>query len=99
MAVDQVNDKLYASTTDWATFGAVQIYDENNNLEYSFSSGVSPGTIAFDIRELVSLEEIELQGLFKDFGVYDIFGRECKADDLRMPGIYIGSGKKVFLSK
>ena len=99
LAEDQVNQKLYASTTDWATFGSVQIYDENNHLEYTFSTGVSPGTIVFDVRELLSLEELELQGLFKDFGVYDLFGRECKAYDLRMPGIYIVNGKKVFLSK
>ena len=48
LAFDNVNNLLYASTTDYFSYGNVNIYDANNILIHSFSTGVSPGTIVFD---------------------------------------------------
>ena len=45
-----LNNYLYASNTDFFSYGQVNIYDNDNNLINSFNTGVSPGTIIFDIR-------------------------------------------------
>ncbi len=99
LAEDQTNLKFYASSTDYATYGNIQIYDENYNLESTFTTGISPGTIVFDVRQSVSLEELENQNISTESSVLDILGREYKAGDFRPAGIYIVNGQKVYLSK
>jgi len=47
---DPLNNYLYASNTDFYSYGEIYIYDDNNNLINNFSTGVSPGKIVFDIR-------------------------------------------------
>ena len=99
LAEDQTNQKFYASSTDYITYGNIQIYDENYNLESTFTTGISPGTIVFDIRQSVSLEELENQNTSTIKSVIDISGREYKVGDFRPEGIYIINGQKVYLSK
>ena len=57
LAQEPVNGFLYTSTTDFFSQGMVQIYDLNNTLSYQFAVGVSPGTIVFDLRSNVGLDE------------------------------------------
>jgi hypothetical protein len=99
LAEDQTNKKFYASSTDYTSYGNIQVYDENYNLESTFTTGISPGTIVFDIRQSVSLEELENQNTSTIKSVIDILGREYKVGDFRPEGIYIINGQKVYLSK
>jgi hypothetical protein len=52
LAQEPVNGNLYASTTDFTSFGKVYIYDNQNNELSNFNVGIAPGTIGFDIRML-----------------------------------------------
>lgn len=54
LAHDEVNDYLYATSTDYTTFGKVHIYDTDNNLVTEFDCGISPGTIVFEVQEVVA---------------------------------------------
>jgi hypothetical protein len=65
LAGEEVNNYLYASTTDFVTFGKVYVYDSNNDEVTNFNVGVSPGTIVFDIRTSAGIDELE-----NDFKVY-----------------------------
>ena len=99
LAEDQINQKFYASSTDYVNYGNIQIYDENYNLESTFTTGISPGTIVFDVRQLVSLEELGVPNLTNQSSIFDVLGREYKAGDFRPAGIYIVDGEKVYLSE
>tara|TARA_B100001057_G_scaffold454470_1_gene500268 strand:- start:9 stop:1199 length:1191 start_codon:yes stop_codon:yes gene_type:complete len=99
LAEDKINSKFYASSTDYATYGNVHIYDENYNLESTFTTGISPGTIVFDVRQSVSLEETEIPNFTNQSFIFDVLGREYKVNDYRPAGIYIVNGKKVYLSE
>lgn len=99
LAEDQINQKFYASSTDYITYGNIQIYDENYNLESTFTAGISPGTIVFDVRQSVSLEELEIPNFTNQSSIFDVLGREYKAGDFRPAGIYIVNGEKVYLSE
>ena len=99
LAEDQTNQKFYASSTDYTSYGNIQVYDENYNLESTFTTGISPGTIVFDIRQSLSIEELENQYIPTEGSVLDILGREYKVGDFRSPGIYIVNGQKVYLTK
>ena len=57
LAQEPINGYLYTSSTDFFSQGMVHIYDANNDLVHQFNVGVSPGTIVFDIRSSVGLEE------------------------------------------
>jgi hypothetical protein len=57
LAQEPVNGFLYTSSTDFFSQGMVQIYDVNNTLSHQFAVGVSPGTIVFDLRSNVGLDE------------------------------------------
>ena len=99
LAEDKINSKFYASSTDYVSYGNINIYDENYNLESTFITGVSPGTIVFDVRQPLSLEELGIPNFTnKSSYIYDLLGRAYGVNDYRPAGIYIVNGKKVFLS-
>jgi hypothetical protein len=58
LATDEVNNLLYASSTDFFSYGRVYIYDSNNEEVRNFNVGISPGTIVFDVRASVGLNEL-----------------------------------------
>jgi hypothetical protein len=77
MAFDPVSGDLYASVTDYSTFGFVEIRNEGGTLMGQFDCGVSPGVICMDVRSLVSTHGIRspLQGTPSQW-TFDAIGRE-----------------------
>ena len=95
LAHDDINNYLYASSTDYTTFGKIGIYDADNNLVSEFDCGVSPGTIVFDVRNTTSISEFSVEEN-TDNSVYDMFGRKLGNIENQPKGVYLQSGKKVF---
>lgn len=58
LANDDVNNLLYASSTDFFSYGRVYVYDSNNDEVTNFMVGTSPGTIVFDVRASVGVNEL-----------------------------------------
>ncbi len=58
LANDDVNNLLYASSTDFFSYGRVYIYNSNNEELSNFNVGISPGTIVFDVRASVGVNEL-----------------------------------------
>lgn len=50
METDLLNQQLYASETDFSSYGLVLIYSANGSLLNAFVAGVTPGKFAFDYR-------------------------------------------------
>ena len=59
LAQEPVSTYLYASNTDYFSYGKVFIFNANNTEIAQFDAGISPGTIVFDIRPSVGLIEQE----------------------------------------
>lgn len=95
LAHDDINNYLYASSTDYTTFGKIGIYDADNSLVSEFDCGVSPGTIVFDVRNTTSISEFSVKEN-TDNSVYDMFGRKLGNIENQPKGVYLQSGKKVF---
>ena len=95
LAYDEVNNYLYASETDYSTYGKVHIYDADNNLVSDFDCGVSPGTIVFDVRNTTSIEDYSFNQTQDDV-FFDLFGRKINQIENQPKGVYIRSGKKIF---
>ena len=96
ISTDSINNYLYASSTDWFSYGEIFIYDNNNMLVNSFTCGISPGTIVFDTRNMsVGLSEIDKENMFENT-IYDIFGRKVQSLEDAPNGIYIVNGKKIY---
>ncbi len=95
LSFDETNNYLYASSTDYVTYGKVYIYDENNSLISQFDCGVSPGTIVFDIRNNTSITDY-LTAEKESKSYYDMSGRKLNSIENQPKGVYIQSGKKVF---
>ena len=55
LAYDHINDVLYTSSTDYFSYGKVEVYDNDNNIINSFDCGISPGTIVFDFRVITDV--------------------------------------------
>jgi hypothetical protein len=66
LAQEPVSGNLYASETDYFSFGKVHLFDAQNNELSNFDAGVSPGTIVFDVRPLSS----SLNELSKTISLY-----------------------------
>lgn len=58
IAEETVNSLFYASTTDFTTYGKVYIYNTLNVEQSNFDAGVSPGTIVFDVRSNLGMNEL-----------------------------------------
>ena len=95
LAYDEVNNYLYASETDYSTYGKVHIYDADNNLVSEFDCGVSPGTIVFDVRNTTSIVDYSFNQTQDDV-IFDLFGRKINQIENQPKGVYIRSGKKIF---
>lgn len=95
LAYDEVNNYLYASETDYSTYGKVHIYDSDNNLVSEFDCGVSPGTIVFDVRNTTSIADYSFNQTQDDV-LFDMFGRKINKIENQPKGVYIRSGKKIF---
>jgi len=99
LEMDNINNYLYASSTDFFSYGMIEIYDSNNTMIGNFSCGISPGTIAFDIRSNISgISETYLDSNLNG-EIYDIFGRKLLSLEDHPYGIYIMNGKKIYKSK
>ncbi len=59
IAKETISGMIYASETDYFSFGKVYILDDQYHITETFETGVSPGTIAFDIRSALSIQENE----------------------------------------
>ena len=99
LAIDNVNNYLYATSTDWFSYGMVHVYDSNNTPITLFSCGISPGTIVFDIRSTtVGITNITSENMLEGT-IYDIFGRKLNSLEDQSEGIYLVDGKKVYIPK
>ena len=99
LSFDHINNHLYASVTDYATYGKVNIYDDNDNLVSMFNTSITPGKIVFDIRNMsVDINEFSLEDNKKGY-LYDIFGKRMNSNDRISNGIYILDGRKVSIIK
>ena len=99
LSYDEINNLLYASSTDYSTYGDINIYNQNNYLIHSFQCGISPGTIAFDIRNATGIHDI-LSRNHKNNGIlYDLSGRMIKHELDLTDGIYIKNGKKFYINR
>jgi hypothetical protein len=98
LAYDNINQYLYTSVTDYFSFGKVIIYNNENELIKEFDCGVSPGTMAFDIRNASGISNYINEPNTNNL-IFDIKGN--KVEDLKSvnSGIYIQNGKKIFISK
>ncbi len=58
LAQEPLGGNFYCSETDFFSFGTVHIFDALNTEITQFAVSTSPGTIAFDVRPMVSLNEM-----------------------------------------
>jgi len=64
LVTDTVNSILYGAATDYFSFGMAYIMQFDGTLIDSFSVGVSPGTIALDVRKTSGINDLsELQDI------------------------------------
>jgi hypothetical protein len=57
MLTDTLNNLIYATSTDYVTYGKAYIMTYNGALSDSFNVGVSPGNMALDVRNLLGVKE------------------------------------------
>lgn len=97
LSYDYTNQYLYASVTDYTSFGKVSIYNNQNELVSEFDCGVSPGTMAFDVRNTTGLSNYTFNSDQSNL-TFDLKGN--RVEDLKNvnTGIYIQKGKKIFIS-
>ena len=100
LSYDKINNLLYASSTDYSTYGSVNIYNQDNFLIHSFQCGISPGTIVFDVRyHTTSIHELMLLDSYKNEIIYDISGRRVSQEAYLPTGLYIKNKKKSYIGK
>lgn len=92
---DNINNHLYASSTDYFSYGLIEIYDSLNVMIGTFNCGISPGVIAFDIRNsVVGINEYnDISTIEKPS--YDLHGRKILSVEDKPDGIYIINGIKT----
>jgi hypothetical protein len=75
MAVNPVNGNVYATVTNFVDAAEVQILDVSGNLISSFQAGAIPGGMAFDVRTVVGMTDLDMFEGSRVVGEYDLMGR------------------------
>ncbi len=102
MAHDAVNNLLYAGETDYTTWGKIFIYQLSGTLVDSFNVSVSPGNIAFDVRNSASVNENEFENSFSVYpnpGVNELYITGYMLLEKNVIEIYDVLGEKVFFKQ
>lgn len=94
LSFDDINNLLYASSTDFTSYGTVHIFDSNNNEISSFNCGVSPGNIVLDVRNSLSVNDNLMQE--NNVFLFDILGRERNKNSQLNKGFYIMRGETFY---
>lgn len=95
MALDPISNNLFASVTDYVSFGFVEIRNDSGILLSQFDCGVSPGVICLDIRTSSGLNALLPQSEVPA-GCYDLSGRVIEKSN-NAAGVKIHSdGSKTF---
>lgn len=83
MATEPISGRIYATHTDWFSYGEVEIYEADGAFVSSFDCGVSPGNIAFEIRETAAgiCDELTSKKPFVPVAAWDLSGRELNLRD------------------
>lgn len=98
MAVDPISGEVYASVTDYSTFGLVEIRSESGELLGQFDCGISPGVICMDVRELSSIAGAQLPVSVQHRSQrIDVLGRALSHSG-RLEGLTLdGQGRKTIV--
>ena len=98
MAVDPVSEEVYASVTDYSTFGLIEIRSESGELLGQFDCGISPGVICMDVRELSSIAGAPLPVSVQHRSQrIDVLGRTLSHSG-RLEGLTLdGQGRKTIV--
>ena len=72
LAVDPTSGHLFASNTDFYSYGKVEIYDLMNNYINQFSTDITPGKIVFDVRFNTEIEEYQNELVIYPNPAYDV---------------------------
>ena len=93
MATEPISGQIYATHTDWFSYGEVEVYEADGTFVTSFPCGVSPGNIAFEIRETASgiCDEWTARKPFVPVAAWDLSGRQLAPQEwqLMTPGVRI----------
>ena len=76
LAEDPLSGRVYASETDWFSYGVVHVFEPDGSAAFSFDCGVSPGVIAMDIRATNSVAGFPEGTGQRVIARYDVTGRE-----------------------
>ena len=99
LAVNNLDGYIYASSTDFFSYGTINIYDQNNDFVKSFNTSITPGKIIFDTRNTsVSINEIN-PIITKENTIFDLNGKQINSIKNTTNGVYILNGKKVFIKR
>jgi hypothetical protein len=87
--IQDVNSGLvYASETDWFSYGMVHIYSATGTEISSFECGVSPGVIALEYQDVNWIHTASDQGPLNLAKRFDLSGREVSVN-LNSAGVFI----------
>ena len=75
MAVNPVNGNVYATVTNFVDAAEVQILDIEGTLISTFQAGAIPGGMAFDVRTVVGMTDLDMFEGSRVVGEYDLMGR------------------------
>ena len=99
LAINNLDGYIYASSTDFFSYGTINIYDQNNNFVKSFNTSITPGKIIFDTRNTsVSINEINPL-IVKENTIFDLSGKQINSIKNTINGVYILNGRKVFIKR
>ncbi|MDC0204426.1 hypothetical protein OAJ65_01365 [Flavobacteriales bacterium] len=100
LAPDNINNLLYASSTDWFSYGEIFVYDSDNVLIETFSCGVSPGDIEFDLRTATTgVHSLVFEDQGSSTILYDLFGRVINSKNIKTNSIYIKDNQQFYILK
>lgn len=95
LAYDEINDLLFASSTDFYSYGKVLVFDANNQEVAQFDCSISPGTIVFDVRNATNISDFYVPNMSQS--TYNMFGNRVELNESLPQGVYIRDGKKFFV--